>query len=83
MIAKCENCEYEMEDGEVSQYLFVDDGRYYEFHESRSFRDVEYDAERHDTFICENCMIEEGNSIDIPEGIEDPKEWLINEIKNY
>jgi hypothetical protein len=40
-------------------------------------------AHANDVFCCENCIINDGHDIDVPEEIEDPKDWLINLIKNY
>jgi hypothetical protein len=75
----CENCGYVMEEGDVSGYIYIGFDRYFEFHEPlEEFEETSV----HDTFICENCVIRECHDIDVPEGVDNPKEWLLNLIRS-
>jgi len=76
---KCENCGYEMEDGDISGYMYIAKDRYFDFMyaypEEMPVTDV------NDTYICENCVIMEAHSIDVPDNVAIPKAWLLNLIK--
>jgi hypothetical protein len=79
---KCENCGYEMEDGDISGYLFIEDGSYFEYHEP--ITEDEMGGSVHDTFICENCVINECHDIDVINcEVINAKEWLLNLIENF